>query len=332
MKGKVLAVCMIMLLSATVLFAGGQTEKTSSAVDIGYSIPDTTNPFLGWLTTAVKEHAEADGLKVQIADAGNNPVKQIEQIENFIAMNVKVIDIMPIDPNNVQDVIKRAQAKGIKILVAGTDTGVYDVMMNMNQYNCGEQISEMAIDWITKTFSSDGTEMGLPKGAAKKKVIVLKCTETLDMVNRSTGILDKIQKWGYVDVITATAEARTAAGATAVMENMWQQNSDAVAVLCYNADGALGVNEYIMGQPGVDKSKFGVFAGDWSDPIQEVLDLSKENKSVFRGTMQIAGPRLDGKPIDLDIATYTLLKDLSEGKLSYGSVISDAIKKVYIPE
>ena len=325
MKRKVGLILVLVLISMGLAFAGGQAE--GGGIDIGYSISDTTNPFLGWLTTAVKEHAEADGLKVQIADAGNSSVKQVEQIENFIAMNVKVIALMPIDPNNVQPVIERAQKKGIKVLVAGTDTGVYDVMMNMDQYNCGEQISEMAIDWMIKTFSKDGTADGITN---KPKVIVLKCTETIDMVNRSNGILDKINLWGYADVVTATAEARTAAGATAVMENMWQQNSDAAAVLCYNADGALGVNEYIMGQPGVEKSQFGVFAGDWSDPIQEILDLSQDNKSVFRGTMQIAGPRLDGKAVDLDIATYTLLKDLSEGKLTYGSVINDAIKQVVV--
>lgn len=84
-------------------------------VDIGYAVPDTTNPFLGWLTTEVKKLAEADGLRLEIADAAASPVKQMEQIENFIAMGVKVIDIMPVDPNNVQDIIQRAQAQGIKI-------------------------------------------------------------------------------------------------------------------------------------------------------------------------------------------------------------------------
>lgn len=302
--------------------------KSGDTVDIGYSIPDTTNPFLGWLTTEVKKLAEKDGIKVQIADAGNNPAKQIEQIENFIAMKVKVIDIMPIDPNNVQDVIQKAQKQGVKVLVAGTDTTYYDVMMNMNQYNCGEQISEMAMDWIIKNFSIDGKETGLPTNP-KKKVIVLKCTETVDMTNRSNGIIEKITKWGKVDVVIATAEARTAAAATAVMENMWQKNSDAVAVLAYNADGALGVNEYIMGQAGVNKQKFAVFAGDWSPPIQEILDNSLTNKSVFRGTMQIVGPKIEGQQVPLEQATYLIMKGLVQGNYSYGKVIQDSIQKAY---
>jgi len=297
-----------------------------NAIDIGYCVPDTTNPFLGWLTTEVAKLAEADGKKIQIADAGNSSVKQIEQIENFIAMKVKVIDIMPIDPNNVQEVIKKAQAQGIKVLVAGTDTQVYDVMMNMDQYNCGEQIAEMAIDWIVKTYSADGTEAGL---TAKPKVIVMKCTETVDMTNRSNGILDKMTAWGKAEIVIATAEARSTAAATAVMENMWQQNSDAVAVLCYNAEGELGVKEYIMGQNGVDKAMFGVFAGDWSPPIQETLDASLTNASVFRGTMQIVGPMIDGEQVPLEQATYRIMKGLCEGNYDLGKTIQDSITKAY---
>lgn len=336
---KVLAIVLSLMLMLSLVACKSSTQTTNDNAQapapseklsgIGYSVPDTTNPFLGWLTTEVKKQADQEGINLQIADAGNNSAKQIEQIENFIAMKMKVIDIMPIDPNNVQEVIQKAQKQGIKVLVAGTDTTVYDVMMNMNQYNCGEQIAEMAMEWITKTFSTDGTEATLSTGDKKKKVIVMKCTETVDMTNRSNGIIEKIQKWGKVDVVIATAEARTTAAATAVMENMWQQNNDAVAVLCYNADGALGVNEYIMAQSGVDKAKFGVFAGDWSPPIQEVLDNSLTNKSVFRGTMQIVGPKINGEQVPLEKATYDIMKGLHNDNYTYGKTIEDSIQKAY---
>ncbi len=326
MRKKAVTVLLMLVMAGSMVFASGGQDGGGSAIDIGYSVPDTTNPFLGWLTGAVKEKGAADGLRVQIADAGNSAVKQIEQIENFIAMRVKVLAIMPIDPNNMQGVIEKAQAQGIKVLVAGTDTGVYDVMMNMNQYNCGEQIAEMGIDWLLNTVSADGTTGGFAK---KPKVIVIKHTSTLDMVNRSNGIIDKISDWGYADVVVATKEAQTAEDGFAVMETMWQQNSDASLVLCYNASAALGVNEFLMGQPGLDKSKMAVFAGDWSDPIQEVMDESASDNAVFRGTMQIVGPKLEGKQVDLDLATYTLLKDLYDGNLTYGSVIEDTIMKAF---
>ena len=293
-------------------------------IDIGYSVPDTTNPFVGWLTGEVNTRATKDGLKVQIADAANSATKQLEQIENFISMKVKVIALMPVDPNNVQEAIKKAQKAGIKVLVAGTDTGVYDVMMNMDQYNAGEQIAEMGIDWLVKTFSTDGTEAGL---TTKPKVIVIKQTGTIDATNRSKGIIDKITKWGKATVVVAQGESITSAEATAVMENMWQQNSDTKLVMTYNADSALGVNEYIMGQASVDKSKVAVFSGDNSDPIMAVINKSLTNASVFRGTMSIVGPTIDGVSVPLPDATYQILKGLADKTWNKGKIIRDAIAK-----
>ena len=234
-------------------------------------------------------------------------------------MKVKVLAIMPIDPNNVQAVIQKAQAAGIKVLVAGTDTTYYDVMMNMDQYNAGEQIAEMFYTWKVETFGEE----------AQVKVIVMKCTETVDMTNRSNGIVDKINSYDNIEVVIATAEARSTAAATAVMENMWQQNSDAVGVLTYNADGALGVNEYIMGLSNVNKAEFGIFSGDWSPPIQEVLNNSLTNLSVFRGTMQIVGPQINGVQTPLEQATYSILKALSEDNYTGATFVEDAIAKAY---
>ncbi|QYZ69606.1 sugar ABC transporter substrate-binding protein [Neotabrizicola shimadae] len=289
---------------------------SAQSVDIGFAVPDTTNPFLGWLTSEVQKQAEAAGMRLEIADAGASPVKQMEQIENFIAMGVKVIDIMPVDPNNVQDVIARAQAQGIKVLVQGTDTGVYDVMMNIDQYNAGEQAAEMAIDWLTTTF---------PEGGAK--VAIIPATDTVDAKNRSQGMIDTMTKWGKAEIVTSPTEARSTAQGTSVMETLLLQNPDLDAVLTYNADTAMGVNEYVMGQAQVDHAKFGVFTGDWSPPVQETINASANNESVFRGTIRIVGPMLDGQQVDLPIATFTIMKALSEGQTPYGKWVKDTIAK-----
>lgn len=178
MKKRLFAV----LVMACILLS--TSAMASSAVDIGLCATDTTNPFIGWLTGSVKELGEAEGLNVQIADAGGSATKQLEQMENYIAMGVKAIGVWPVDPNNMQDVIKRAQDNGVKVLVGGTDTGIYDVMMNMDQYNCGEQIAEMGIDWLLKNFSSDGTEAGITEPL---KVVVIKYTGTIDATCRPLG-------------------------------------------------------------------------------------------------------------------------------------------------
>ncbi len=300
-----------------------------SVVDIAYCVPNTTNPFVGWLTTSVQKLAKDDGYNIQIADAGSNSAKQLEQMENFIAMRVKAIDLMPVDPNNVQDVIKRAQKVGIKVMVAGTDTGVQDFMMNIDQFACGQSIADLGIEWILKTFAKDSKPESLPTGAKKLKVIVIKDTETLDAKNRSDGIMKRLQDFGKLNIVVAAGETMLMAQAMNIMENTWQQNSDAVAALTYNADAAVGVNEYVMSQVKVDKSRFGVFTGDWSDEYQTLMDASLQGKSVARGTMRIAGPRIDGKSVPLEQATWLFLKDLYLGKSTYGKAAYDAVAKAY---
>lgn len=312
-------ISLILALTLCVTFAG---SAMAASLDIGICATDTTNPFIGWLTSSVKEQAEAEGLTAQIADGANSAMKQLEQMENFIAMGVKAIAVWPIDPNNLYDVIARAQKNGIKVLVGGTDTGIYDVMMNMDQYNCGEQIAEMGIEWLEKTFTN-----GEPL-----KVIIIKNTSTIDATNRSNGIIDKMTAWGKAEVVVAQGESMNAAEARSVIENMWQQNSDAQLVLTYNADSALGVNEFLMGYPGLDHSKLAIFSGDSSDPIMEIINMSPANDSVFRGTMSIVGPAINGVQVDLPVATYQAVRNLANGTYDWGPQITDTIQKTYPAE
>ena len=321
-KTLIISLIAITILSLAAFKTSGQS---GGGVEIGYCVPDTTNPFVGWLTSSVQKQADADGIRVQIADAGNNSVIQIEQIENFIAMNVKALAIMPVDPYNVQPAIEKARSQGIKVLVAGTDTTRYDVMMYMDQYLAGKMIAEMGIEWLSNNFSAqlaDSTQK-------KPKVLIIRATTTVDMASRSNGIIEKMKEWGKANVVVATAEAQSSAAATKIMENMWQQNNDAVLILCYNADAALGVNEYLMWQTGIDRTKLAVFSGDWSPEIQEVLNASLTNNSLFRGTIQIVGPVIKGEQISFEEATYGILKGFVKGDYPWGYRIFNMIQKKY---
>jgi hypothetical protein len=84
-----------------------------------------------------------------------------------------------------------------------------------------------------------------------------------------------------------------------------------------------------MGQVGVDKAKFGIFTGDWSEEYQTLMNASLQNKSVVRGTMQVAGPQINGQPVALEQATWIFMKDLYDGKMSYGKAVYDAVAKAY---
>ena len=104
MSGMKKTFFLILLCAVAVLLLAYKT--TIRPVEIGICVPDSANPFVGGLASAVKDQAAQDGINVQVADAGNNPVRQLEQIENFIAMKVTSLATMPIDPGNVQPAIE----------------------------------------------------------------------------------------------------------------------------------------------------------------------------------------------------------------------------------
>ncbi|MEG0743028.1 MAG: hypothetical protein RR521_12415, partial [Clostridia bacterium] len=139
---------------------------------------------------------------------------------------------------------------------------------------------------------------------------------------------DQLTKSGKMQVIVAPSETQTAAEAKSIIENMWQQNSDTNIICTYNADAAVGINEYLMGLNGVDLSKIAIFSCDTSDEVEEMINISVNNESVFRGTTAIAGPTIGGEAYPLPDGTFKIMKAFIDGTYDFGMNISDAIRKV----
>jgi len=268
---------------------------------IGLSMNDMGNPFISFVAGGIEEAAKAEGNMTQLADAAGNVQNQISQIENFITMKVDAIFIFATDPVALADVVTRAHEAGIKIVTAGGNLDGADVVMNVDQFKWGEQSANLMVEWSKSVFTN-----------TTGKVIVLKVTNTSEAAKRSNGIIDTLTNAGF-DVVVAETEALTAAEGRSIIENMWQQNSDAIGIVTYNADTASGANEFIMSLNNVDKSKFAIYSCDTSDAIQALINQSKDNQSVFRGTVGIGGPEIDGKIVGLPEGTYTIISRLIQG-------------------
>jgi len=292
---------MTVLVALLMVIGLGACTAKKTGYTIGLSMNDMGNPFISFVAGGIKTAAEADKNTVSTADAAGNVQTQISQIENFITMKVDAIFIFATDPVALADVVTKAHNAGIKIVTAGGDLAGADVVMNVDQYKWGEQTATLMTNWSTATFNN-----------TTGKVIVIKSTTTDSANLRSNGIIDKLTSAGF-NVVVASTEGLTAAEGRTIIENMWQQNSDAIGVLTYNADSASGVNEFIMSQPGYDFSKFGIFSCDNSDAITALINQSKTNLSVFRGTVGIGGPTIDGVTVGLPEGTYTILVRLMKG-------------------
>lgn len=291
----------------------------ADGVDIGYCVPDTTSPFLGWLTTTVQELAAAEGYTVQIADAGGSVATQLTQIENFTTMGVKVIAVVPVDPESVIATVEKAHNSGIKTMTAGGDTGIeqgiWDCVVNADQTMWGQQCAILADKWAKE------------KGFHGSKVLVIEYKQTPEAEKRCTGITTQLRELGY-EVVVAPAEALTAAESKTVMENLWLQNSDATVICTYGTDAAVGVNEFLMGFAGVDLENVGVFTCETSTEIEEMINASTTNASVLRGTTGISGPTIGDQAYPLPEGLFLIMKKLMDGSYNYDVFIRDAIREI----
>lgn len=289
--------------------SGDITGKT-----IGYLIPDTSESFLSWLSNGVKEKFEADGVKLEIADAAGDSAKQISQIENFAASGTDLIIVMAVDPTSVGDALKRAQEQGTLVMVAGSDTGVYDASMMTDQYDDGCQMAQMAVTWIDEVYPD--AEPG------SIEVAILESRDTPEASLRCDGMNTIVELSNKVSVVQTVGGVKDNATAQSAMENIMQVNPDIKVVLCYNSGGGMGVNEFVMrqGSPVSDPSKFAVFASDTDEASLDLVAKSATDEAVLRGIIKFGSNDLIGD-------TYNLAKKMISGE-SYEVMNPDPLTKV----
>lgn len=284
------ATLLVMLLAVVgTAFAAGERETTSmnpKDLLVGYCAPSTTEPFLANLTNEVQRLFAAEGIRVQIASAQGDAATQISQIENFVAMGANLIILMPVDPTSVGDAIRRAQARGTKVMVSGADPGVYDAITWIDQFQNGSMMAEMAADWVEKTFPS--------ATPGSIEVAIIEARDTPPASDRSNGMLTITKLTNKVKIVAVQGDAKSEAAGMAVAENILQANPNVKLFLCYNSGGALGVNEFAMrpGSPITNKTQFAVFTSDVDPQSIQALKNSRDGKSVLRGIVQFGGASL----------------------------------------
>jgi len=310
---------------------------------IAVCLPALDNPLMLGFQDAFKGAFGAD-YDVQVASADGNANTQATQVENFTAMKVKFMFVMPVESSSLVPKLIAARQAGVIVLVAGGDPGnadAYDSVMMMNQYLSGMYEAYMAKQWVDATYpdAEDGSI----------ETVIFESTLNTEAVSRSNGIkmiaepylknvngeyidadgkvvteANRIPNPAYsskVNVVQIVQAEMFQAGQTA-MQNVLTTNPNVKLVLAYAGDGGMGASQAILDEfakgPGVsaieDLNKIAVFGvGMIGAEGPAVLD-SATNKTVFRGTIRFGGD-LVGRTIEF------------AGKMLNG----DIIKIIYDP-
>ena len=273
--------------------AGAETKSYY----IGYSTLTTQGDFMALLARVFEQRFTALGHRFEVASADLNPAKQIEQIENFITLGVDGLVVMAVEPSSLDDVLKRAQDAGVKVIAFSQPTKYYDVYLGADNYANGKVQAEMAAEWIEKTFPD------APDGSVE--VAIFENRDKPSAAERSDGFKEITNLTSKAKVVAVVSVDTTNASGQAAAENLLLTHPDVKVILSYNGDTAMGVDAYAMALNSQikDKAKFATFSTDFNPAASAAIRKSAADESIWRGTIMM-GTGLEA--LFSDVIQYTL--------------------------
>ena len=210
-------------------------EETAAAVtngSIGLSVSTQNNPFFVTLVEGAQEMANKLGVKMTVADAGDDAAKQTSDIEDLVSSGISVLIVNPVDSDAVTGAVEAAKAKGIKVIAV--DRAVNNVEIDCSIASDNVMGAELATQFIVDTLG-EGAVVAELEGV----------TGASAAIDRSAGFHNVADEKLTV-AVSQTANFDRAEG-MAVMENMLQSNPDIQGVFAANDEMALGAVEAVSG-------------------------------------------------------------------------------------
>jgi len=156
---KGITVLLIVLMSVSAVFAGGQAEpagpKPESEWKIALVPKDSTNAWFVRMDVGVREFAKDTGLNAfQKGPAKTDAAMQVQVIQDLIAQGVDALCVVPVDPAALEPVLGEALDKGIVVVTheaSFQENTMYDIEAFSN-----EDYGAFIMDNLAKAMGEKG--------------------------------------------------------------------------------------------------------------------------------------------------------------------------------
>ena len=276
-----LVMCMAAALCVPALADTEGADMTGKKV--GFSPVMMSSEFFAGMSDDMEAYFTANGMKYSSADANGDVQTQIQNLENFVQMDMDYIIMFAVDASAICDAAIAARNAGKFVINIGTvleQRDAYDVCINVDQFDSGAVVAQMAAEWIDKTFpdAEDGSN----------EVAILEERDSDDAIRRSDG-LHEIEKLSSKAKVVYVAEQTITDGATKAQEltdALFLQHPDVKCILTYGTDIAQGSDEIAL-QKVENKDQFAIFTVDTPEFIRNKIKESADNTSMIRGTVML---------------------------------------------
>lgn len=260
---------------------------------IGLSISTLDNPYFVSLRDGARAEARAQAVDLITVDAQNDAARQISNVEDLIQRKVSVILLNPTDSNAVANVVREADAAGIKVI--SLDRAVNGATVSVQVASNNVVGGEMAAKFLLNRLGGKGNLVelvGIPGSSAARE--------------RGKGFDEIISADPGVKLVAEQPANFDRAQGLAVMENILQRDHDIQGVFAQNDEMALGAAT-ALAEAGVkqvpivgfDATPDGLAAvrdGQLAATIQQKPDL------IGKLGVDAARQLLDGKSVPPSIA------------------------------
>ncbi len=282
---KIVAMLLVMCMAAALIVpALADTEGADmTGKKVGFSPVMMSSEFFAGMSDDMEAYFTANGMKYSSADANGDVQTQIQNLENFVQMDMDYIIMFAVDASAICDAAIAARNQGKFVINIGTvleQRDAYDVCINVDQFDSGAVVSQMAAEWIEKTFpdAADGSI----------EVAIIEERDSDDAIRRSDG-LHEIEKLTSKAKVVYVAEQTITDGATKAQEladALFLQHPDVKCILTYGTDIAQGSDEIAL-QKVENKDQFAIFTVDTPEFIRNKIKESADNTSTIRGTVML---------------------------------------------
>jgi ribose transport system substrate-binding protein len=280
--------------------ANGQSDASASGekkLKIGYTVQSMENAYFVSVVEGMKVAAKDMGIDLIVADAAADASKHVAHIENFIAQQVDVILISPVDEKAPEDAVANAQAQGIPVIGINQTVKGSSAFIGTSEYDFGYNGGIIAGQWLNEKEAA-GTISDVLNKKGEIEVVVIRYDVIASLIDRGDGL-----KAGMEETYTGSAkfdyvfeqDAADADTGYKVAETALTANPNVAIFLGINDSSALGVYEACLARKNHTINNTCITG---LDALPQALELIAGD-TMYQGTVDIQPAKLGRDALEI---------------------------------
>lgn len=201
-------------------------DNDKNKIKIGVTYMTMNNTFYEAITQEIEKVVNENNDILYVRDPALNETKQIQQINDFIDLQIDYLIINPVNSTEIVPVLKKVKEEGIKIIVVDApidDEDVADCTIVSDNYGAGVACAQNMMAHL-----------------AKANIVLLEHNSVISAVDRINGFLDTIQDYPQYQVVASADCLGQTEIALPKMREIIAKNKDFQVVMTLNDPSALG--------------------------------------------------------------------------------------------